>query len=114
MKTGGDPITAILHKMGIRPEGPLFNNGVTFHMDEIRKMKTEKTKRNPELVWIMAKIRLLDEDDAYSVLESYAKEHAIEFSKFMLNEYETGRFVRQMKSADQWYDQWNQKNLSEI
>jgi len=39
-------------------------------------MKTVEKKKDPELALILTKIRLLGEDEAYDVLESYAKEHA--------------------------------------
>ena len=45
-------------------------------------MKTVEKKYSPELRWTLFKIRLLDEDDAAEVLESYAKEHAIEFAEY--------------------------------
>jgi len=38
-------------------------------------MKTVEKKKDPELALILTKIRLLGEDEAYDVMESYAKQH---------------------------------------
>ena len=69
-------------------------------------MKTEEKKYSPELRWTLFKIRLLDEDDAAEVLESYAKEHAIEFGK---NAFEAGyKYSTGNDSPDweKWYSEW--------
>ena len=74
-------------------------------------METVEKKYSPELRWTLFKIRLLDEDDAAEVLESYAKEHAreisVEFAMDNLSEVYKAKAYHDVTAIfDKWYTNW--------
>ena len=69
-------------------------------------METVEKKYSPELRWTLFKIRLLDEDDAAEVLESYAKEHAIEFGNELITWLDEYMNLRIDTDISERYTEW--------
>ena len=69
-------------------------------------METVEKKYSPELRWTLFKIRLLDEDDAAEVLESYAHRHAIEFGNELITWLDEYMNLRIDTDISERYTEW--------